>query len=552
MGKTYSKFLISLLLIFLAGAIHVFSRLYDLPFHTNTIILSLYSLVIMFWIKKNKQMILHIKMRKYFNYIGYLLISYLFVRTIKYELSFDDSSFKRYLWYSYYIILIAIGVFLLFSILYIGKAKDEKLHPAWNFVYLLLFIFSILFITNDFHQLIFSFPKGINNWSLEDYGYGPVFYLMVLYCSLIVLVTFLISTKKLFDSRNVKNIFLTLAVPLLWGLYTFFYLKKTPFLSLVFIAFKSPEFNCLITILYIESLIYNRLIPVNLDYEKFFYMSSLDIGMLNSEGQIISKNKSSITKDLIVKAARSPILIDENTLLESFKVSNGYSFFLSDISFLNSLKDDLKKSLDLIAEENDFLRESNKIERDRKSVKKQIEIYELIDNALMDKILKLENILDKIEIDDSSFDRELRIGSIINVYIKRFSNMFLLSRTSKWASTFELKLSIDESLRYLNVFSVMSNLLWDADAVISIDKMLLLYRNFQDVLERNIYSCSAVLVSVRLQDKHLLLSMEVENPSNIDCGRNTKGEDLSSYEFVEDGVLYVRTSVLLGSDDYAS
>lgn len=210
MGKTYSKFLISVLLVFLAGAIHVFSRIYVLPFHTNTIILSLYSLVIMFWIKKNKQMILHIKMRKYFNYIGYLLIAYLFVRTIKYELSFDDSSLERYLWYSYYIILIAIGVFLLFSILYIGKAKDERLHPAWNFIYLLLFIFSILFITNDFHQLIFSFPKGINNWSLEANGYGPVFYLMVLYCSLIILVTFLISTKNFLIAAMLKIFFLLL------------------------------------------------------------------------------------------------------------------------------------------------------------------------------------------------------------------------------------------------------------------------------------------------------------------------------------------------------
>ena len=127
MGKTYSKFLISVLFIFLSGAIHVFSRLYTLPFCTNTIILSLYSLVIMFWIKKNKQMILHIKMRKYFNYIGYLLISYLFVRTVKYELTFKGWALGRYLWYSYYIILIAIGVFLLFSILYIGRAKDERI-----------------------------------------------------------------------------------------------------------------------------------------------------------------------------------------------------------------------------------------------------------------------------------------------------------------------------------------------------------------------------------------------------------------------------------------
>lgn len=552
MTKAYSKFFISVFFVLLAGAIHICAHVYSLPFHSNTVILSLYTVIIMFWIKKNRQMILHVKMRKYFNYIGYLLIAYLFVRTVKYELSFDDSSLKRYLWYFYYIILIAIGVFLLFSILYIGRAKDERIGGGWNFIYLLLFVFSVLFISNDFHQLIFRFPKGVLNWSAGPYEYGPIFYLTVVYCSMIILVTYIISFKKLFDSRNVKNIFLTLAVPVVWGLYTFFYLKKVPTLSMFYTAFKSPEFNSLVTMAYIESLIYNRLIPVNHDYERFFYMSSLDIGMMNSEGDIISKNGSSVSEDLIRGALGSPVLIDENTLLKSFKVKAGYSYSLSDITHINSLKSELKKSSDLISEENVLLKEKNEIERKHKSVKKQIEIYELIDNALMDKIIKLENILDNIDVEGDNFYPGIRVGSIINVYIKRFSNMLLLSRNAKRTSTFELKLSIDESLRYLSVFGVMCDLVWDAEGVISIDKMLLLYKTFEDVLERNINTLSAVLVSVKLQGTSLNLSMEVENPSNTFEARRIMERDLSYDEFVEDGTLFVRAGVLLGSDDYGS
>lgn len=552
MTKAYPKFFISVLFVLLAGAIHICAQVYSLPFHSNTVILSLYTVIIIFWIKKNRQMILHAKMRKYFNYIGYLLISYLFVRTVKYELTFKGWALGRYLWYSYYIILIAIGVFLLFSILYIGKAKDERICGGWNFIYLLLFVFSLLFISNDFHQLIFRFPKGVLNWSAGPYEYGPIFYLTVVYCSMIILVTYIISFKKLFDSRNVKNIFLTLAVPVVWGLYTFFYLKNVPALSMFYTAFKSPEFNSLVTMAYIESLIYNRLIPVNHDYERFFYMSSLDIGMMNSDGDIFSKNGSSVSEDLIRGALGSPVLIDENTLLESFKVKAGYSYFLSDITHINSLKSELKKSSDLISEENVLLREKNEIEKKHKSVKKQIEIYELIDNALMDKIIKLENILDNIDVEGDNFYPGIRVGSIINVYIKRFSNMLLLSRNAKRTSTFELKLSIDESLRYLSVFGVMCDLVWDAEGVISIDKMLLLYKTFEDVLERNINTLSAVLVSVKLQDMSLNLSMEVENPSNTFGARRIMERDLSCDEFVEDGTLFVRAGVLLGSDDYGS
>lgn len=88
MTKAYSKFFISVLFVLLAGAIHICAQVYSLPFHSNTVILSLYTVIIMFWIKKNRLMILHVKMRRYFNYIGYLLIAYLFVRTVKYELTF--------------------------------------------------------------------------------------------------------------------------------------------------------------------------------------------------------------------------------------------------------------------------------------------------------------------------------------------------------------------------------------------------------------------------------------------------------------------------------
>lgn len=550
MIKQYPKFFISLICIFLAAAIHIYAKMVPLSIHSNTITLGLYTVVIIFWIQKNRRMILHKEMRKYLIYIGYLLIAYLFLRTVKYDLVAKGSPFERYLWYCYYIILIAIGVFLLFSVLYIDKGRNEKIDSRWHLVYVLLFIFSLLFMTNDHHQMIFTFPDGLDHWSDSSNGYGYLFYAMVAYCGAIIFATFFISTKKLLDSRNVKNIFITFAVPILWGLYTYFYLIRASHLTILFVAFKSPEFNCLITILYIESLIYNRLIPVNFDYEKFWDMSTLDIGIMNHDGVRHSKNPSlkNIERDLIEKAEGSPLLIDENTLLESAKISSGYTYWFSDISQINHIKKELKNFGDLIAEENELLKAENQLKKEHASIKKQIEIYEFIDSSLEDKILALERSLDTLSDDEDDFNQGMTLATMINVYIKRFSNMLLLSQKSKTASVMELRLAIGESLRYLTIFDVMTDLSWAAKGDMSLDNMLLLYKTFEEVIEGNINSMSAALVTVKLEGKEMILSMAIENP---DAGYHKKAffsKNFSCDAVVEEGILFVRATVSLGSD----
>ncbi|MDO5037576.1 MAG: hypothetical protein Q4E37_04655 [Tissierellia bacterium] len=549
MIKKNANFFISLCCILLAAAIHVYARLVSLPFHSNSLILGLYSLAIVFWMQKNQRMILHQEVRRYLLYIGHLLLAYLFVRTVKYDLTVAGSSLERYLWYVYYIILMAIGVFLLFSVLYMDKGRHEKIGGKWSLVYVLLFIFSVLFISNDLHQMIFTFPLGLSNWSDSSNGYGPLFSLLLVYCGAIVLVTFFISTKKLLDRRNVKNIFVTLAVPLVWALYTYFYLRRTDYFSWFFVAFKSPEFNTLVTMAYIESLIYNRLIPTNLDYEKFWDLSSLDIGLMTGNGVFHSKNPSlDLDRSLIQRAEVYPLFLDETTLLESAKVSQGYSYWLTDLSPIHAIREELKNFGDLIAEENELLKAKNQLKKDQASLKRQMEICEFIEGALEDKVLHLEECLGDLGHSEEAFTEGMRLATLVQVYIKRFSNMLLLSQKSRVSSLVELKLAMVESLNYLEIFGVDSHLVWEAEGVLDLDNMLLVYKTFEGVLEGNIRTLEAVLVRLELRERDLVLSMEIENPDPTYEGSRFLGRDFSCQDFVEEGTLYLRAKLFLGGD----
>ncbi|MDO5027671.1 MAG: hypothetical protein Q4E36_00265 [Bacillota bacterium] len=550
--KIKGRFFLSMFLLSLAAFIHILVRLVPLPMRTNTISLGLYCLVIVFWMEKNRQMILHRQVMTNLSYIAYLLIGYLFIRTLKYEFVLSGSSLDRYLWYGYYIILIAIGVFLFFSVLYIDKAGQEKVSPSWNMLFLLLFIFSLLFISNDFHQLIFTFPQGLSKWADVDYGYGPGFYLMVLYCGAIVLGTFFIASKKTLDSRNAKNIFLIFLVPVIWGLYTYLYLIKARAFYWFFVAFKSPEFNCLITISYVESLIYNRLMPVNLDYGRFWHGSSLDVGIMNRSGVLYANNKDwDFSPSLIRKAASHPVLVSKDCLLQSARVSNGYTYWLEDLSFINAIKDRLRDFGDLLAEENELLKAENRLQRDQASLRDQLEICAFIENALEDKFLALEYSLRDLPDREEDFIQAMRLPTIINVYIKRYANMLLLGKKSRLVDIDELRLAIFESFRYLNIFNIMTDFLCQGQARISLDKILLAYETFEDILEKNIFTMEAVFLSISLQGDFLVFAMEIDNPdSRTFRGTRLEDGDLTLDQLIEEGSLFVRAKIFLGSDFY--
>jgi hypothetical protein len=70
---------------------------------------------------------------------------------------------------------------------------------------------------------------------------------------------------------------------LLWILYTFSYVINKDFFVYIKTAIASAEFNVLIIILFIEALVFTRLIPSNRGYDKFLRLSSLNIGIMDMD-----------------------------------------------------------------------------------------------------------------------------------------------------------------------------------------------------------------------------------------------------------------------------
>ena len=91
----------------------------------------------------------------------------LFVRLFKYHV-FYDGTVMRYLWYSYYIPHCLAPAVLLITLLGMGRKDGKPLAKGWYLLFLPAAALILLVFTNDLHEQVFSFAKGLK-YSNETY-----------------------------------------------------------------------------------------------------------------------------------------------------------------------------------------------------------------------------------------------------------------------------------------------------------------------------------------------------------------------------------------------
>ena len=104
--------------------------------------------------------IIQVQVRLYLILSSCSMVFWFVIRSTNYFFT-GDAAIKRYLWYWYYLPMLFIPLFSLFVALSLGKPANAKLSKT---TLLLLYIPTVLcllsVVTNDFHQLIFSFREG--------------------------------------------------------------------------------------------------------------------------------------------------------------------------------------------------------------------------------------------------------------------------------------------------------------------------------------------------------------------------------------------------------
>ena len=459
--------------------------------------------------------------------IASLMLLLMVFRVLKYGGFSQIDIVSRHLWYLYYLPVLFIPFFLLVTALsnYYETHKKAVLiaSSSTGFVSLFLAVFISL---NDFHQTAFKFNEGFVNWD-SDYSHGVTYYIVLVYVALLFIASFVIFFRQCQIAKGKRYSYISL-IPLIMGFtYMMLYIfDLTPKYKGFSVLCEFPETLCFMIAGYIFSLISLRIIASNRNYDKVFLNMSLPAFIMDKSGNVIYQN----TDSGLIKDNKEEQTVIDNYLYQTASIPGGKVTWISDISDLNKIYQELSELNERLKEEEQLNLLTSNLKEEQLAILEKDKLYDGIAKDVFDESSKIMELSREIKKDNSLFDKNMPIILLLSIYIKRFANLKLLSEEKEEIDLNELYLSINESLRYLEKIGVKTALVGSSKGTYSSKKISDIYTFFGKTIINNLDNITGV--TVLFNDKNLL-------KINIE-GKDLKINKLSYISMnEEDNVYYI-------------
>lgn len=256
---------------------------------------------------------------------------------------------------------------------------------------------------------------------------------------------------------------------------------------------------------------------------------------MDLNGKIIFSPKMyrDIEPSLIEDALSNPIFIDEDTMLESAKIKGGKSFWFVDFTDFNNLKRKLISISEDMLSENELLKANNILQKNMVKLEEQREIRNHIQMKLKPQFDQLKYILMNLPEDEDLFEIKLKHACFLDVYIKRYSNLFLITKNKNTLDLSELRLAFCESLDYLKLSDVSTYIDWELSGKFDAKYCLNLYEIFQYALEFYMPGIDSLYINLYMDENAPVLSIKIK-------GAEPKSFlDKYKYTYAKDNILIV-------------
>lgn len=442
-----------------------------------------------------RRRIIQIQIRNYLLLIVALMVFWILLKTVKHAISIPD--LQRWLWYFYYIPMLFIPLIALFVSMSLARAENYRLPRQTKLLYLPPLLLFVLVITNDLHQLVFSFPSGIK--SDLDYHHEIGYYIILVWVLFCALIAFVIMLRKC----RIPNSRAALCLPLLpLGLsfaYTLAYIRGVHWLLLL--AGDMTVVHCLLIFAIFEGCVQCGLIQSNMGYEALFEATSLPAQITDSAFSTLhssSAMKEPLSQERLQKMTKDSLFLDENTLLKRHSLQQGWIFWKEDISELNKLQKELELTRDELRDTGDLLAAENAQQARLLRLLEENRLYDMMESETAHQISLLRELLAKLQkTEDLDYARHL-LGQIIIIgtYVKRRNNLIFVAVQRGSISTQELRLCLNESAENLNLYGISCKVLINGEEVLRMEEATLIYDLFEAVLEAGLDSLHSLLVSI--------------------------------------------------------
>ena len=458
--------------------------------------------------------IIQTQVRHYMVSVSGLIVFWFVIRSMRYYF-ITDIGIARQLWYLYYLPMLFIPLFSLFVAISLGKPENARLSKtALVLLSIPTVLCLLLVLTNDLHQLVFSFPEG-EVWTDKNNGYTFGYYIVLGWEILCALAAFVIMIIKCRLSYRKKYLpFLLLACSIV---YAFIYVSGVEWMQLIGGDIAAAQ--CLMFTGILESCIQCGLIQTNTGYQALFEAGSIGAQIVDTDydTRYASSNAPKLSAEIMRSAESEAAKLDNNTLLRSSKIPGGHVLWQEDITDISAVLQKLEENRKTIAESNDVEQENYKTKVKINTVREKNRLYDLLQAQTAHQIELLDQLLTQNEAEcDPEIRRSLLAkAAVIGAYIKRRGNLMFIGEKSNVTDTAELSACLEESFANLELMGVEcaidipgKNSIYTRDAI-------RVYDFFEAVTEAAMDDLQFVWLKARSLEDAVIFNLQAESKTKL-------------------------------------
>lgn len=458
--------------------------------------------------------IIQVQVRHYLIAVSGLMVFWFVIRSMRYFF-ITDIGIARQLWYLYYLPMLFIPLFSLFVAISLGKPENARLSKtALVLLYIPTVLCLLLVLTNDLHQLVFSFPEG-EAWTDINNGYTFGYYIVLGWEILCALAAFVIMIIKCRLSYRKKYLpFLLLACSIVYALI---YVSGVKWMQLIGGDITAAQ--CLMFTGILECCIQCGLIQTNTGYRAMFEAGSIGAQIVDTDWHIryASSNAPKLPSDRMRSAESEAAKPDNNTLLRSSKIPGGHVLWQEDITDITALLEKLEENRKTISESNDVEQENYKTKVKINTVREKNRLYDRLQAQTAHQIELLDQLLTQYE---AQSDPEIRRSllakaAVIGAYIKRRGNLMFIGEKSDVTDTAELTACLDESFANLELMGVECAIdISDKNSIYTRDAIRV-YDFFEAVTEEAMDDLQFVWLKARGLEDAVIFYLQAESKTDL-------------------------------------
>lgn len=462
-----------------------------------------------FWGFSVQFRIIQTQVRHFLMGIAALMVFWMVVRTLKYQFV-STPDIQRFLWYCFYVPQIYIPLMAMYAALSLGRPEDYRL-PGWiSLLHIPALALILLVLSNDMHQLVFSFPLGSHMMENGQYVHESGYFLVLFWtgaCTAAVF-TLLVLRSRIPESKH--RIWQPLLPLVLLVLYGILYLLNSSLL-LHYLG-DMTAVVCILIVLIFESCFQCGLIQTNSYYGELFQMLSMPAAVLKNDGTpvYVSRNMPDLLPSQIEEAGDHSVETGQDLLLRRYPLKNGQMLWVEDVHEIRMLQKELREQAAALQEESDLLEAEISLKEKQAVTEVRSALYERAARELAAPFEEMNRLLVMEEKDEESFRRILPRICVLGAYVKRRCNMIILNAEHTRASADLLYHALRESADCLEICGVSCLIRVNSPVLFDLRLLMLAYDVFEQTARLCLNHLDTLAVLADIENHVLTLKIQAE------------------------------------------